>query len=155
MFNSCMSIGFHMFQVENIWIICLKFWNIYQNYSVFWQEQMIISLYSTPRSVTEKMLELMKHPARHVFVVVCFVSFKFRTSCGPYILQGWNVLNYLVLAYCVLLCCVFKKYPVWISSEILPFTLRLMIFTSCLAISRQLLQTSLQIYEHNFLVLSF
>jgi hypothetical protein len=58
-----------------------------------------------------------------------------------------------VLMYCVLFYCVFKKYPVWISAEILPSYLRLMIFMPCLAISRQLLPTSLQIHEQSFLVL--
>lgn len=62
---------------------------------------MIISLYSTPRSVTEKMLELMKHP-----VVVCFFSFKFRTRFWPIYTPGMKRIELFStgVLYIIVLC---------------------------------------------------
>lgn len=50
---------------------------------------------STLLSVTEKMLELMDPPIRPVFMAVCLISFKFRTSFWPIYTAGLKLIEVL------------------------------------------------------------
>ena len=56
---------------------------------------MMIYFCSTLLSVTEKILELMDPPIRPVFMVVCLISFKFRTSFWPIYTAGLKLIEVL------------------------------------------------------------